>query len=266
MSSGVNDFSQLGKTQDNLNTAFTRLSSGLKINSARDDAAGFTVSDRMNSQIRALNQAIRNAGDGLSLTQTADSALSESTDLLQRMRELAVQSGNGSYNASDRASMNGEFSRLRAELGRIAEQTSFNDRILLDGSMTGGVSFQVGASGGESIKVSLGSVVPAGLGMEALFITTVQGAQEALGVIDEAIVQVSGMRGELGAVQSRFDSTIANLSSISENVTASRSRVADADVAAEISKMVKNSILQRAGIAVQAQSQQVSESVLGLLS
>lgn len=266
INSGFSNVNQFNKTQNTLNTAFNRLSTGLRINSAKDDAAGLTISDRMNSQVRGLNQAIRNANDGISLTQTADGALSESTNVLQRMRELAVQSGNGIYNASDRASMNKEFSQLQSELGRIAEQTSFNGQTILDGSMAGGTSFQVGANGGETIEVALASVDQSGLGVEGLSISSVDGAMDALGAIDSALAQVSDMRGELGAVQNRFDSTISNLSNISENVSAARSRVADADYAAEVSEMVKGNILQQAGVAVQAQAKQASESVLGLLS
>lgn len=266
INSGFSNVSQFNKAQDTLSTAFERLSTGHRINSAQDDAAGLAISDRMNSQVRGLNQAIRNANDGISLTQTADGALSGSTDVLQRMRELAVQSGNGIYNAADRASMNKEFSQLQSELNSIAGQTSFNGQNILDGSFSGGTAFQVGANSGETIEVALQNVDAASLGVDGSSVSTVEGSQDALSAIDNAISQVSGIRGELGAVQNRFESTISNLANISENVSASRAQIGDADYAAEVSEMVRGRILQQAGVAMQAQAKQASESVLGLLS
>lgn len=264
INNGFNGSSQFNKAQSGLSTSFDRLSSGLRINSAKDDAAGLAISDRMSSQIRGLNQAMQNATNGSSLVQTADGALSESTSVLQRMRELAVQSANGIYNSADRASMNKEFSQLQSELDRISEQTSFNGQSILNGEATG-MSFQTGANSGETIDVSLSDAGQEALGVDSLSISSGEGAQEALSAIDSAIGNVSGMRGELGAVQNRFDSTIDNLSNVSENVTASRSRVADADFAAEVSNMVRATILEKAGVAIQAQAKQSSETVLGLL-
>lgn len=263
INSGYNAASQFNKTQKSLDTAFNRLSTGLRINSAKDDAAGLAISDRMTSQIRGLNQAIRNANDGISVVQTADGALSESTNVLQRMRELAVQSANGIYNQADRAAMGKEFSQLQSQLNQVAEQTTFNGQQILDGSFSS--SFQVGTNGGETIDVSLSGVDQASLGVESLSIGTAEGAQDALSAIDSAIAGVSDMRGELGAVQNRFDSVISNLANISENVTASRSQVADADYASEVSTMLRARILQQAGIAIQSQANQSSQSVLGLL-
>ena len=258
--------SSFNKAQNTISEAFNRLSSGSRINSAKDDAAGLAITDRMTSQIRGLNQAMRNANDGISLAQTADGALAESTDILQRMRELALQSGNGIYNSSDRASLNKEFSQLRSELDRISEQTTFNEQPILDGSLSGGTSFQVGANGGETIEVAIDDVSQEALGLESLDITAVENAGSALEGIDDALAQISDTRGDLGSVQNRFDSTIANLSNISENVSSSRSMVADTDIAAEVSKLIQGQILQKAAIAMQAQANQSAESVLGLLS
>ncbi len=254
----------LDRAQNNINDAFKRLSTGLRINSAKDDAAGLAISDRMSSQIKGLNQAIRNANDGISMTQVADGALGESTNILQRMRELAVQSSNGIYNASDRASMNKEFSQLQQELGRISEQTEFNGQPVLDGSLTS--SFQVGANAGETIEVSVADASSGALGIEDLNITSFDSAQDALGAIDEALSSISDVRGDLGAAQNRFESTIANLQNISENVSASRSRIADADIASESSNLVRGQILQQAGIAMQSQANQSAEVALGLLA
>lgn len=263
INSSYSGATQFNNAQKTLDTAFNRLSTGLRINSAKDDAAGLAISDRMNAQVRGLNQAVRNANDGISLVQTADGALSESTNVLQRMRELAVQSANGIYNSADRAAMGKEFSQLQSQLNQIAEDTTFNNQQVLDGSLS--ASFQVGANNGETIDVSLESVDQTALGVDSLSISSAEGAQDALSAIDSAIAGVSDMRSELGAVQSRFDSTIANLNNISENVTASRSQVADADYASEVSNMLRARILQQAGVAIQSQANQSSGAVLGLL-
>jgi flagellin len=263
INSGYNGTTQFNKAQSTLNTAFNRLSSGLRINSAKDDAAGLAISDRMTSQIQGLSQAMRNANDGISLVQTADGALSGSTDVLQRMRELAVQSANGIYNQADRAAMSKEFSQLQSQLNQTAEQTTFNGQQVLDGSLS--ATFQVGVNSGETIDVSLAGADMTDLGVESLSISSAEGAQDALAAIDTAIGSVSDMRSELGAVQNRFESVISNLSNITENVTASRSQVADTDYASEVSNMVRAKILQQANIAIQAQAKQSSQSVLGLL-
>ncbi|BHH83405.1 flagellin N-terminal helical domain-containing protein [Desulforhopalus sp. 52FAK] len=253
--------------QSGVEKAFSRLSSGSRINSGMDDAAGLAISDRMSSQIQGLNQAMRNANDGISLAQTADGALSESTNILQRMRDLSLQAGNGIYNDSDRASMNEEFSELQSELDRIAGSTSFNGKNLLDGSMSGNIaSFQVGANAGETIEMSIDGATQADLGTDSLSIATVAGAQNSLSAIDEAIGNISTNRGNLSAVQNRFESSIANLGNVSENLAASRSRIADTDIAAEVSNSLKNRILAQAGVAVQAQANQSAGLSLSLLS
>ena len=255
----------LNKAQSQANTSLNKLSSGSRINSAKEDAAGLAIFDRMSSQIRGLGQAINNANDGISLTQTADGALSESSSALQRMRELAVQSSNGIYNSTDRAAMNKEFSQLQSELGRISEQTTFNGQQILNGDFEG-ASFQVGANGGETIEVSIGKVSQESLGLNGLDISTVDGAQTALDSIDNALSTISGARSDLGATQNRFDSAISNLGNTSVNGSESRSRIADTDYAAEASNLVQSIILKQAGISVQVQARQSNETALKLLS
>jgi flagellin len=244
-----------------------RLSSGLRINSAKDDAAGLAISDRMTSQIRGLNQAVRNANDGISLAQTAEGALQETTNLLQRMRELAVQSSNGTNTSSDRASLDAEFQQLTAEIDRIAGNTSFNSQNILDGTFASGseVVFQVGADGGQTISVAIADAGISGLGVNSNDVKTFSAAQAAISAIDSAISTVDTIRGDLGAVQNRLESTIANLSNVSENVAAARSRILDADIAQETSNMTKMNILQQAGTSILAQANQAPQLALSLL-
>lgn len=258
-----NGAQNISKAQSSSAASYNKLSSGSRINSAKDDVAGLAISDRMSSSITGVNQAIRNTNDGLSMTQTADGALQETSSILQRMRELSVQSGNGIYNASDRASMNEEFSQLNTELNRISETTAFNGRNLLDGSLD--ASFQVGADGGETISTSLGSAGADALGVAGLNIGTVEGSIAAIEGIDQALASVSEMRGEMGAVQNRFESTASNLSNISENLSAARSRVTDTDIAKQVSELTKSQILEKTGIALQAQANQSAGLTLALL-
>lgn len=266
INNNFNASSQISNAQKNSDTSASRLSSGRRINSAKDDAAGLSISDGMNSQIRGLNQAMRNANDGISLAQTADGALSESTNILQRMRELAVQSSNGIYNASDRKSINNEFSQLQSELDRIAGTTAFNGKNVLDGSLESGTNFQIGANSQDSINVSLSGATQEDLGTESLNVLTGENAQDAIEAIDEALASVSGARGELGSVLNRFESTISNLGNVAENTAAAESRIGDADIAAEVSNMLKNRILEQASISIQAQANQRAGNLLSLLN
>lgn len=364
----------LNRSQGLLNQSLERLSTGLRINSAKDDAAGLAISERFTTQIRGLNQAVRNASDGISLSQTAESALGELTNNLQRIRELAVQSVNATNSASDRAALNAEVVERLAEVDRIAKQTSFNGVKVLDGSF-GTATFQVGANVGETIAVSLttdvtaaaigmvntntgasfdmsdatatnfvtlefgdgvtadeyGSVdiaagstvqeaadainnaniegiaafvnasdelqilsdigdvtmtetVAAGantLGLDAvvtadetaatattlagLGVDTVANANFAIARIDSALTDVNGLRGNLGAIQNRFESTIVNLQTVSENLAASRGRIQDADFAAETAALTKAQILQQAGVAVLSQANAQPQLALSLL-
>ena len=258
--------SSLNQAQQNRQSTMEKLSSGQRINSAKDDSAGLSISDRFTSQLFSINQASRNANDGISLTQVADSALSESTSMLQRMRELAVQSGNGIYNYADRSAMNAEFSQLQNELDRIAETTTFNDQQLLNGDMSSsGATFQVGTTDGEQINIQISDASAESLGVEDLSIADQDGAEMALAAIDEALGSVSEQRAGLGAAQSQFESAIETLNIEGQNISAARSRISDADIAKEASEATKYSILEKAGVALQAQAQLSAQNVLKLL-
>jgi len=364
----------VSKSQDGLATSLQRLSTGLRINSAKDDAAGLAISERFTSQIRGLNQAARNANDGISLAQTAEGALGEVGSNLQRIRELAVQASNGTNTQADRDALNSEVTQLKAEIQRVAEQTNFNGNKLLDGSFTG-VSFQVGANAGETITISsianvqtgalggtltrntanvnaadltgfataiaagdltingvdvgavasaanaqeragqlaeainrvssqtgvgasydsvtgdlsltsTGAITVAGAndaeavtgfdaastvsatsttGISALNVSSFADAQQTIAHIDAALKEVNTARGDLGAIQNRFSSTIANLQTTSENLSASRGRIQDADFAAETANLSKGQILQQAGTAMLSQANSLPQGVLGLL-
>jgi flagellin len=254
----------LNSSQANLAKAMQRLSSGLRINSAKDDAAGLGISDRMTAQIRGMNQAVRNANDGISLAQTAEGALAETTNCLQRMRELAVQSSNATNSATDRASLDAEFTQLVEEIERIAANTSFNGQILFDGGLSSAV-FQVGPDAGQTITVSIAAAGSTALGVDGLAVDNFTNAQAAISAIDGAIDTVDTIRGDLGAVQNRFESTIANLQNVAENLTAARSRILDADIAMETTALVRANILQQAGVSVLAQANQIPQLALALL-
>ena len=262
----------LNKSQLGLNRSMQRLSSGMRINSAKDDAAGLAISDRMTSQIRGLNQASRNAQDGISMAQTAEGALVETTNLLQRMREIAVQSANDTNTESDRTSLDAEVKQLQAEIDRIANNTQFNSQNLLSGGFSAGAGsavFHVGANADQTIILNInnmrGSALGSGINDALLDVSTQAAANSAIGMIDSAIADVDTQRGDLGAVMNRLESTIANLSNVSENLSASRSRILDADIAQETSEMTKNNILQQAGVSVLSQANQSTQLALGLL-
>ena len=354
----------LNRSQGLLNQSLERLSTGLRINSAKDDAAGLAISERFTTQIRGLNQAVRNASDGISLAQTTESALAELTNNLQRIRELAVQSVNATNSASDRAALNAEVQERIAEVDRISKQTNFNGVKVLDGSF-GTAVFQVGANVGETISVSLTTDVTAEaigtvntyaggayttltadatltftdaaagaigtvdlttgdtvqqavdkinnanlagvsafvndggtiqilsdevgvtvadsgaetglagataaetasatLSVAGIAVDTVGGANFAIARVDSALTDVNGLRGNLGAIQNRFESTIVNLQTVSENLAASRGRIQDADFAAETASLTKAQILQQAGVAVLSQANAQPQLALSLL-
>jgi flagellin len=266
----------LNSSQGALQTSLQRLSSGLRINSAKDDAAGLAISERFTAQIRGLNQAVRNANDGISLSQTAEGAMGEVTNNLQRIRELAVQSANATNSDSDRDSLQLEVAQLLEEINRVATQTTFNGTALLDGSF-GGAVFQVGANSGETITVG-DAANPVDIRVATLFndgatppvatppdIGSTGDAALAIDAIDAALDTVNGYRAEFGAVQNRFESVIANLSTAVENLSASRSRIMDADFAAETAALTRAQILQQAGVSVLAQANAAPQSVLQLL-
>ena len=261
--SALNAQRQLSDVSSKLGTSFERLSSGFRINSAADDAAGLQITDRMTTQIQGLNQAVRNANDAISLTQTAEGALDETTTALQRIRQLAVQSQNGVNSAADRSALNKEVTALKTEISRIASESDFNGKSLLDGTF--GASFLVGANAGQTIVVSLSaqSYGASGLGIDG--VGTSAAASAALADIDDAISAIGGARADLGALQNRFQSTIRNLSNISENVSAARSQIRDTDFAAETAELTRNQIIQQASVSVLSQANQRPQTALSLL-
>ena len=271
--SSLNAQRQLFTTGNNLSTAFERLSSGFRINSAADDAAGLQITDRMTSQVQGLNQAVRNANDGISLAQTAEGAMAETTTALQRIRTLAIQSQNGINSSADRLALQKEVSALRTEISRISTTTQFAGVDILTGDFS--AKFLVGANAGQTISVNLSSPALAragvngfsatGLGILDDNVLTEQGASRLLTAVDTAISAVGGLRADLGALQNRFQSTIRNLSNISENVSAARSRIKDADFATETAELSRNQILQQASTTILAQANQRPQAALSLL-
>ena len=249
-----------GRLQGN----FARLSSGLRIATAADDAAGLGISERMRSQIRSYGAASRNAQDGISLVQTAEGALGEASNLLTRMRELAIQATNGTLSATDRATIDTEVGALIEELDRIAESATFNGVNLLDGSSTT-ASIQVGINANETIDVTLQDTTTATLGVDAVDTTTAANANTALGLIDTAIDTVNSARGSLGASQNRLNSAYSSILSARENLSAAESRIRDVDVAYETADMTRNSILQQAAVSVLQQANVQPQLALSLL-
>ncbi|MBF0308531.1 MAG: flagellin FliC [Magnetococcales bacterium] len=248
-----------------LGKVFAKLSSGMRINSARDDAAGLAISNRMTAQIRGLSQSIRNANDGISLAQVAEGALEETSNAMQRIRELAVQSANSTYNTSDRLSLDKEVQALLAEIDRISTQVEFNKQSLLDGTYQN-KQFQIGAFSGQIISFGIGGTgFTSMVGLSTVTISTVTGANSAMRIMDNMLNSVSDLRANLGAVQSRFESIVANLSNVVENSSAARSRIVDADIAQETAALTRASILQQAGTAVLAQANQQPQLALQLL-
>ncbi len=257
---------QLFNSGQALNTSFERLSSGFRINRAADDAAGLQISDRLTSQVQGLNQAVRNSNDAISLTQTAEGALGEVTNSLQRIRQLAVQSQNGINSSSDRTALQKEVTALLTEISRVASDTQFGDTNLLTGSFSS--TFLVGANAGQNIAVSLSRADgfgATGLSIDELTVGTVGGASAALTSIDNAISAIGGTRSDLGALQNRFQSTIRNLSSISENIAGARSRIRDTDFASETAELTRNQIIQQASLSVLSQANQRPQAALSLL-
>jgi flagellin len=256
----------LAKTSTEMATALQRLSTGLRINSSKDDAAGLAIAVRITAQIRGYDQAVRNAGDGISLAQTAEGGMDGITSSLQRMRELAVQSANYSNTTADRQAIDAEFTQLKTEIDRVATQTKFNTKALLDGTFTA-ADFQVGPNTGETITVA----AITGLGAVALGLTTgtnvqsVPNANSAITAIDAALNTVTSTRANIGASINRFEQTISNLRVTVESLQTSRSRVQDADFAAETAALTRLQILQQSGTAVLAQANAIPRSVLSLL-
>jgi flagellin len=246
-----------------LGQAMERLSSGKRINAAKDDAAGLAIATRMDAKVRGLNQAVRNANDGISLAQTAEGAMGEISNILVRMRELAVQSANGTSAASDRTAIDAEADALVAQIGDITSRTDFNGTTLIDAAKT--ISIQTGVESGETVDIALVAMTAAGLGVGAVDLSTAAGASTALNLLDTAIDTVATQRANIGAVQNRLDATVNNLTSTATNLTESKSRIEDADFSAESTKLASAQILSQASTAMLAQANQSQQGVLNLL-
>jgi flagellin len=269
----------LASSQALLSTSMQRLSSGLRVNSAKDDAAGLAIAERMNTQVRGMNVAMRNANDAISLAQVGEGALGKVSDIFQRMRELAVQAANGTNNDDDRVSLNREYLQMAQEATRTLGGTQFNGVTIL--ASTGSNTFQIGANSDSmidrltfdnfawttatDITAVVGSVVITGTSTAPTAITDIGGAQAAITAIDAAIDVVNSQRATFGAVQNRFENVISNLMVASENQSAARSRIMDADYAAETSNLSRAQILQQAGNAMVAQANQLPQQVMSLL-
>ena len=247
-----------------MSTAMEQLSTGSRVNSAKDDAAGLAIGQTMTAQIRGLNQAVRNANDGINLLQTAEGAMVEQTNMLQRMRELAVQSVNATNSDSQRAYLNTEFTELTSQISNIGTQTKWNTTTVLASAT---LTFQVGVSSDTTFTVAIEDTTTAatGLNIASLAIATAGGASAALATLDTALDKVNGQRAQLGATMNRLTYTADNLSNVSANLAASRSNIMDTDYATASSQLSKNQIIQQAATAMLAQANQQPQSVLSLL-
>jgi flagellin len=278
--SALNAQRNLVNTQAQLATSMQRLSSGLRVNSAKDDAAGMAIAERMNTQVRGLNVAIRNANDGISLAQTAEGGLQEISNMLQRMRELAVQSANGTNSTDDKANLDAEFQALNNEIGRIAQTTYFNGEAVLNtsaviisgASTNASIIFQVGANVGSSNTLSIDlkkfeslTKTSGGTSGIAMNITTASASMSSITAIDTMIDEITTARANYGAVQSRLESAINNMRVSVENQAASRGRIMDADFAVETANLTRSQILKQVGTAMLAQANASPQSVLRLL-
>lgn len=259
--------SYLSTNSEKLSDNLGRLSSGLRVRSAADDAAGLAISEDFKANIRSLQQAKRNANDGVSLAQVADGALKEVHGLLNRMRELATQARNGTYNPQQRGFLNDEFTELRSEIDRIVATTEFNGTNLIDGSQVAGVEFQVGVgtSNNDRLTLSLATSSASALGINASTVSTTGGADTAIAALDVAIERISTRRAGVGAMQNRLSVTMSNLDSYSANLSAANSRIVDVDIASETAEMTKNNILVQAGAAMLAQANSSPQLALSLL-
>ena len=271
----------LVKNERNMNTAMERLSTGQRINGAKDDAAGLAISSRMTSQIRGLEAGVRNANDAISMLNTGDGALIEVTNMLQRMRELAIQASNGTTASADRGYLDSEYANLATEIERIAQNTQWNGTAILEGTYGSGaeVAFQVGANAGQTITVSFGDISQANTSEMGQFATNASGASIAAGTaasalttasaaitaVDNAITLVNTQRATFGAAVNQLTYAVDNLSNVKVNAEAARSRILDTDYAKETSELARTQIIQQAGTAMLAQANQLPQTVLALL-
>ena len=274
----------LTRNERSMNAAMEKLSTGQRINSASDDAAGLAIASRMTSQIRGLDVAVRNANDGISMISTADGALVEVTNMLQRMRELALQASNGTTTSADRDYLNSEYANLLTEIERIAQNTQWNGADILDGTAngtSGTVAFQVGANGGQTVSVNFGNATNAAVATTSGLLQDVQVAAptitagttasaltkgtSAVTAIDTAITNVNSQRATFGAAMNQLTYAVDNLSNVKVNSEAVRSRILDTDYAKETSELARTQIIQQAGTAMLAQANQLPQTVLSLL-
>ena len=262
----MNSNRQLGLTTAAQSKSTEKLSSGYRVNRAADDAAGLAISEKMRRQVKGLTQASRNAQDGISAVQTAEGALTEVHDMLQRMNTIANQSANGTNTTVDRQYLNQEFKALQSEINRVASTTTFNEQNLLDGSFTG-KSLQVGAENGQYITLKINAMSASGIGVGSAQagIGTQASAADAITAVKTALASVSSQRADLGAVQNRLEHTINNLDNVVENTTAAESQIRDTDMATEMVAYSNNNILAQAGTSMLAQANQANQSVLSIL-
>ena len=258
----MNSNRMLGLTQSSLSKSTEKLSSGYKINRAADNAAGLAISEKMRRQVRGLTQASTNAQDGVSAVQTAEGALNEVHDMLQRMNELAVQATNDTNMTVDKGYIQSEINALAAEISRVATTTTFNEQKLMDGTFTN-KKLQVGAENGQTIAISIGTMKASSIGVGSLDVKNSAGA--AIDSIKSAMNKVSKLRSDLGAIQNRLEHTISNLDNVVENTTSAESRIRDTDMASEMVKFSNKNILQQAGQSMLAQANQSNQGVLSLL-
>jgi flagellin len=259
---------QLSTTNNNLSRTMERLSSGLRINRAADDAAGLAVSEEMRTQIRGMQVASRNALDGVSLVQVADGALGGVSDMLQRVRDLAVQAANGTLTDLQRNNLDREVQSVISEIARVAADTEFNGIKILSGSVAtaaSAVTLQVGANGSQVIAFTIATMSASDLGVSGLAVSTAASATAAIASLDAAIRAVNSQRAQMGAIQNRLEQTISRLELTSENLQAAESRIRDADMASEMIEFTRNQILQQSGTAMLAQANQAPQSILQLL-
>ena len=253
------------KVNKSMETSMARLSSGKRINSASDDAAGIQIANRMNAEIRGLNQAVRNAADAQALLMTTEGAIEEVHTILLRMRELAVQASNGTYTAQDRAALQAEVTDLQSEITRISRDTTWNGKNLLDSTLTNGISFQIGADTNQTVTVAIAGVAPANLSLGGpAQLTTAENAMAYISTIDAAISIISTNRGTYAAAINRLDHAIANMQNISTNLSMSKGRIEDADFAAETANLARVQVLQQASMAMLAQANASKQNILTL--
>ena len=264
--SSLNAQANLAKTQSSLNKSLQKLSSGYRINSAMDDAAGLAISTNLQSQVNSYNVALRNASDGVSLVQTAEGAMNETSNILTRLRELAQQSSSAGVTDTERSYIQTEVNSLVSEIDRIADSTEFNGQVLLNASTT--LTFQVGirnVAANDRISVSTTSVTASSLGVSSLSLSSQSAAQAALGTLDTALQSVSSSRASLGAVGNRFGSVMNTIRVASNSISAANSRIRDVDVAEESAELTRNQILVQAGVSTLSQANSIPQTALALI-